>query len=494
MKITKYERGAAEFRGAPENRSGDHPLVSAAVRAAVRAAAPVTEAVRAQAPAAPDVEPVTQTREEPTPAPVAPAPRAPAVDATRAAQDERSRVLEIQRMFANLDAARGAELVESGATLEQARKLALELHETPRQSFAQPSEGHASDTRAAIADALSARVLGVKHEDKDLGLRNHSVLELGRLHLESNGVSTRGLSKMVLAQTVLGRAQSTSDFPILLGDLGQRTLRAAYADNTGDWAPLVVSRTVPDFRPVKSVQFTSAGGLLEIPEGAPYQAVAFGEEAESYSVLKYGRRASFTWEAMINDDLGAFQRVLPQLVQMARRKEDEIVWAILTANAALADGENLFSAAHNNDVSGAVTVAGLTNGDIALELQTGPGGEKLNLKGAYLVVPTALKIAARKLMSSTVVPNTVAEENPYGGMFKTISSSHLHTDSTSEFYLFANPSEAPVIEVARLQGEESPVLETRQGYEVDGVDFKIRHTFGAKAVDFRGVVRFDGTD
>ena len=55
-------------------------------------------------------------------------------------------------------------------------------------------------------------------------------------------------------------------------------------------------------------------------------------------------------------------------------------------------------------------------------------------------------------------------------------------------YLFADPSEAPVLEVAFLDGAQEPVLERQEGFDVDGSRFKVRLDYGVAAVDYRGAV------
>ena len=55
-------------------------------------------------------------------------------------------------------------------------------------------------------------------------------------------------------------------------------------------------------------------------------------------------------------------------------------------------------------------------------------------------------------------------------------------------YMFADPSIAPVIEVAFLEGEQQPFMEIQGGWRVDGVEWKVRHDFGVAAVDFRGAL------
>jgi hypothetical protein len=45
------------------------------------------------------------------------------------------------------------------------------------------------------------------------------------------------------------------------------------------------------------------------------------------------------------------------------------------------------------------------------------------------------------------------------------------------------------LEYARLAGtDEGPTLEARDGFDIDGVEFKAREDFAAAALDWRGLV------
>ena len=58
--------------------------------------------------------------------------------------------------------------------------------------------------------------------------------------------------------------------------------------------------------------------------------------------------------------------------------------------------------------------------------------------------------------------------------------------------MFADPAVLPVIEWAYLSGYEGVQIETRAGFDVDGVEVKCRLDFGAKAIDWRGLFRNPG--
>ena len=54
--------------------------------------------------------------------------------------------------------------------------------------------------------------------------------------------------------------------------------------------------------------------------------------------------------------------------------------------------------------------------------------------------------------------------------------------------LFADPNIAPVIEVVFLNGVETPYLEMKEGWRIDGTEWKVRLDSGVGAVDWRGAV------
>src|SRR5690606_4648979 len=60
------------------------------------------------------------------------------------------------------------------------------------------------------------------------------------------------------------------------------------------------------------------------------------------------------------------------------------------------------------------------------------------------------------------------------------------------WFLFANPATIDTIEYAYLEGQEGVYIETRMGFDVDGVEVKARLDFGAKAIDWRGMYRNPG--
>ena len=58
----------------------------------------------------------------------------------------------------------------------------------------------------------------------------------------------------------------------------------------------------------------------------------------------------------------------------------------------------------------------------------------------------------------------------------------------TRYYMLADASEAAAIEVAFLDGVDTPYLETAQAFDTDGGKLKVRLDYGVAGHDWRGAV------
>ena len=127
--------------------------------------------------------------------------------------------------------------------------------------------------------------------------------------------------------------------------------------------------------------------------------------------------------------------------------------------------------------------------------QTGLDGKTiLNIRPVFLVVPSSLELEAEQLIARNLVPARTSNVVPESiRSLAVISEPRLDPASGAvPWYLFASPSAIDTIEYAYLEGQEGVYIETRMGFDVDGVEIKARLDFGAKAIDWRGMYRNPG--
>jgi hypothetical protein len=158
----------------------------------------------------------------------------------------------------------------------------------------------------------------------------------------------------------------------------------------------------------------------------------------------------------------------------------------------MGDGVALFHASHKNLTTAgtALDVTNLGKARAAMARQTGLDGKTvLNIRPAFLVVPSSLELTAEQLIAQNLVPATSANVVPQSmRALSVIAEPRLDPASGAiPWYLFASPSAIDTIEYAYLEGQDGVFIETRNGFDVDGLEIKARLDFGAKAIDWRGM-------
>jgi hypothetical protein len=129
-----------------------------------------------------------------------------------------------------------------------------------------------------------------------------------------------------------------------------------------------------------------------------------------------------------------------------------------------------------------------------MALQTSPGGKTLGLVPRFLLAPATVGTIAEQYCSPNYQATQASNINPFAGRLVPIVEPRLDASDVNDWYLFADPNtpNGTVLIHAYLEGQEGPYTETRQGFDVDGTEVKIRHDFGAAAVDYRGAVKTAG--
>ncbi len=341
-----------------------------------------------------------------------------------------------------------------------------------------------------------------------------SQVECAEHCLQASGVDTRGMSRANIAQRAMqgggmraggSFAHTTSDFPSILGDSLGKVLGRSYLEAPSTWQEWARRHVAKDLKPISTVRIGEAPNLLETQEGVEYQECTIGEAKEVYSLVKYGRLFSITWESLINDDLLAFFRIVERFGDAARRLENNVAYAPLIGFAngqVMSDTNDLFDATnHSNQAASgaALSVASLGEARSAMRLQTGiDPATQINVEAKYLIVPTAIETVAEQLIASVVDPAAAVTNvmNPFANKLKVIPEPLLDTgspgSSTTAWYLVASPSQIDTVEVAFLQGEEEPSIETIDGFNTDGKRYRIRHLVAAAAIDWRGFYKNPG--
>lgn len=414
--------------------------------------------------------------------------------------EERERISEIDAMCKRFECEDLADdLVRSGATVDQAKDKVFPIVQKrikDRQANLKPFppariEADERDKfREAAQDALYLRA-GIVVAKPAMGadeLRGYSLSEIARIALKKAGKESGGN-----AMEMVGRALVTSDFPYLLANTANKALFAGWEAAEETWSIWCGIGSVPDFKTNYRPRVSEISDLDEVPESGEYKYGERSEAQESFAIATYGKLYAITRQAIINDDLGALTDNARAHGEAASRKIGDVAYAVLTANAAMGDGVALFHATHANlGTAGVISSATIAEAIKLMKVQKDLlGKRRLNIRPLFLLAPVALE-GSHEIFFRTQLIGGVANQpnlvNPYmDPYFTRVYEPRLDDASATAWYLAARRDRTVV--VFFLNGIQAPYLETKQGWSVDGVEYKVRIDVGAKALDWKGLVK-----
>lgn len=382
--------------------------------------------------------------------------------------------------------------IDAGATIEAARASAFDaMRSRAPATIRSANAGHAEQAEDFVSrrgEALFARA-NPRHELSEPARQyaGDSLVDIARDVLRRSGQPITGLSAGEIATRAL---HSTSDFPLILGDAVGRTLRQAYSAAPSGLKRVGRQMNNRDFRPKHRIQLGEAPKLEKVSQNGEFTRGTMAEASETYSLDTFGRIIGISRKAIVNDDLGAFSDLTGRIGAAAAAFEAAQLVALFEANPEMSDGTAVFHADHGNLAAAGAALAdtSLSAGRLAMRKQTGLSDDLIDVSPRFLLVPPALETTAEKLLSE-VQATTTDDANPFSRLGLIVEPRFT---SDTRWYLAADPATVDGLEFAYLEGEPGPQIEVKQGFDIDGIEVKVRLDFGAGFVDWRGFYRNDG--
>ena len=353
-----------------------------------------------------------------------------------------------------------------------------------------------------IGDSVKASLLarcGHAQAEADNRYGGYSLRELARASLDGRGIQTGGLSP--LGYVGMAFTHTSSDFGKILLDVANKSVLQGWESAEETFDKWTRKGTLTDFKVASRIGLSDIPSLRKVREGAEYKHVTLADTGATIQLATYGELFAITRQAIINDDLDMLTRIPALFGAAARGTVGDLVYAVLTGNVKMPDGKALFHADHKNLLAGADAVMGikaLSAAKTLMRSQKAVGaddkpGRALNIRPGYALVPIELEDTSLQLINSTSVPGADANSgiaNPIKGFVDVIGEPRLSDASVEAWYLAAKGGDT--IEVAYLDGMDTPWLEQQEGFTVDGVTTKVRIDAGVSALDYRGLVKSNG--
>ncbi len=293
---------------------------------------------------------------------------------------------------------------------------------------------------------------------------------------------------------------STIDIGGILSNVANKFLLEGFFSVERTWRNITAVRNVSDFKTVTSYRLIGKDQYEKVAPGGELKHGTLGEQSYTNKADTYGLLLSIDRRDIINDDLGAITTVPRKLGRGSGLKINDVFWSVFMNNAAF------FTVGNKNYIEGVDTALGidaLTLGEKTFMEQVDADGKPIGIMPQVLLVPTSLSAMATMLFKSLEIRDNTANAkypttNPHAGKFRAEVSRYLSNAQYTGFsdkawYLLADPADLPVIEVAFLNGQESPTIETAEAdFHVLGIQMRGYHDFGVALQEPRGGVKSKG--
>lgn len=418
----------------------------------------------------------------------------------QARQAEQTRMNGIKNLFAMFGGKHSDLMVECitdiNCTIEQAKDKVLDLvakDTTPTNTANYGAHIYANNGNI-IGDSVRASLMSrAGHEELqgDNQFNNMTLRELARMSLTERGVGVANYNPMQMI--AMAFTHTTSDFGNILLDVANKSILLGWTEAEETFDVWTKKGQLSDFKTATRVGMGGFNSLRQVREGAEYKYVTTGDKKETIALATYGELFSISRQAIINDDMSMLTDVPMKLGRAAKATIGDLVYVVLTDNKKMqSDGKALFGSDRGNTLKGGMDVDTIGLGRTAMRKQK-EGERSLNIRPAFMIVPTALEIAAIQVVGSGSVKGADVNSNiinPIRNIAEIITEPRLDNKSDTTWYM-ASAKGTDTIEVAYLNGVDIPYIDQQEGFTADGVTTKVRIDAGVAPIDYRGLVRVE---
>lgn len=426
---------------------------------------------------------------------------------TKAAiQAEKTRAAEINSLCTKHNVTELVnDFIENDTTIDEARSIVLDkIAEKQAKPVAGATNIEAGKTdtekfRAAATEGLLYKA-GVTTEVPTSGMSNASFKSIARECVRRSGVdNVYGMSDTeVFTLALRGGMMGTSDFSHILDQSANMAISKGFQSAQQSWRLWANKGSLNNLESAKRVNLDDAPMLLEVDEGEEIKQGVIGDRGEAIQLSTLARKLVITRRALLADDLNLFNRLFAKFGARAGNMIDAVAYGILTSNGNMSDGSALFlnTSARGYNLAASAAVVSATSVDIGyqkmMEQTVGANGIKLGIVPRFLLVGPKNRVASHILTTS--MQDTTSNSNANGASnafndLQAVATPHLGKD----WYLAASPMANDTVEVAFLDGKETPTIyQTTNDGDILGQSFVAYFDIGASAIGYQGLFKNAG--
>lgn len=298
-----------------------------------------------------------------------------------------------------------------------------------------------------------------------------------------------------------------SAFPAILDQTDNKAYMQGYQTAPTTFDLWTVKGTLTDFKPTKSnYRQGDAGEFLYVPEGGELKHDKIEDtKLPNRQLSTYGRQFTLTREAIINDDIEFVTSVPARYAASARRTLNKQVYSVIAKNMVIYDRLKLFDSKHKNLVTPGTKPSYDSIQDMIkkLMLMTNESGDPIASVPRYVLVPIGMGDVVRQIVGSPTLAIEASNgvittrNNPLVNRgLEVIEDAYLNTlndGSEIEWYLIADPSILPCIQIDYLNGQEMPTIQRMEYPGQLGWVWDIYLDWAVSVIDYRGIIKNMGS-
>jgi len=307
---------------------------------------------------------------------------------------------------------------------------------------------------------------------------------------EGGYTGSRRISAATL-RPILQAAWATHSISGILSSTVNKFLLAGFNGVESSWRSISSVRSVNDFKTVTSYRLNGGMKFQPVANGGEIKNAALSDESRTISASTYAVMSSITRTDLINDDLGALTAAPQRLGRGGALALNDLFWT------AFQDDSTFFTTGRGNKktTAGALSLANLKAIATLFRKLKDPDGNPVAVEPRILLVPADIELAAAEIMGSSLLvggSSAAPDRNVLAGRYQVVSTSYL--SSAEDYYLLASPADMPVMEVAFLNGVQSPIVETAEAdFNVLGIQMRGLFDIGVAKAEYLAGVKADAS-
>lgn len=417
-------------------------------------------------------------------------------DEIRAAaqKKERQRCADINELCDKFDikSEQRSKWINDGTNVETVNRELLEVISTRNAARAsvklEMGVAEEDKLRAAYRDALALRAgLAIaKPADGAEKMRGMSQRDIARDILMRSG------EKDVMhmnSDELFARAMTSSTYSDLLNATVRLSMSQGYTEVDTTFEAWTVEGTLSDFKTAYRYKLGGAQEPELIPENGEFTRAKLDKEKTAVQLGTDGIAWDYTRQLFINDDLDILAKFPYRFAAAFKRKINRLAYTALAGITYSSANGNLAAKA------GAPSTETLSAARQLLRKQKDFSKKySLNLNAKYLIIPSTYETTAEQLLRSLADPagSHSGVANVFRNSLDIVVDTALDDINADAWYIAAAKNQVEGIEISYLNGNKTPILESKDSFDTLARSFRMYLDFGIAALDYRGFVKNAG--